>query len=134
VDSHVERIKAMFAAYKRGGASAVAPFVDEEMELEPLTGEGKVYRGPAGLDEYIQDMADRGDELEAEPVGYEELGNCVVVAGRMRLRREEGSLTDSQVTWIYKFDGEKLIGAKAFPGRLSPEEAAERAEEVGAAR
>ena len=130
MDSHVERIQALFAAYARGGVAAVRDLIDPDMELVPLTGEGKVYRGPKGLDEYVRDMAERGESVDAEAVGYEELGDCVIVAGRMRLRREAGSLTDSQVTWVYRFEGDKLVAARAYPGRLSAEEAAERCSEL----
>lgn len=130
VDSHVERIQEIFDAYRRGGLPAIAPFLDADMELTPLTGDGKVYRGPDGLDEYLADVAARGETVEAEPVGFEELDGCVVVAGRMRIKREEGSLTDSQVTWIYRFEGDKLTKAKAYPGRLNAEEASERCAEL----
>ena len=124
VDSQVDRIKELFAAYAAGGVRAMAPFVDPEMELRPLTGEGKVYRGPAGLDEYLADLAAREEEVEAEPVGdFVEVGDCVVAPGRVRVRREAGSFADSQVTWVYRFEGGKLVQAVAYPGRLDPAEA-----------
>ena len=128
VDSRVERIKAMFAAFEEGGVLGVRPFVDEDAEFRPLSGEGKTYRGPKGLAEYLEDLKGRSETLEAEAVGDPiEVGeDCVVWAGRTRLRREEGSLVESQVTWVYRFEGDKLVRAVAYPGRLEPDEACAR--------
>lgn len=124
VDSHVDRIKELWAAYARGGIAEVAPLLGPRTELRPLTGEGKVYWGPGGLHEYVQDVAAREETVEAEPVGeFIELDDCVVVAGRIRVRREAGSFADSQVTWVYRFEGDQLVQAVAFPGRLEPAEA-----------
>lgn len=125
----------MFAAFEEGGVLGMRPFVDDEMELRPLSGHGKTYRGPNGLAEYLEDLKERREALEAETVGEPvEVGDCVVWAGRTRIMREEGSLVDSQVTWVYLFRGEQLTTAVAYPGRLEPEEACERLNEELASR
>lgn len=126
----------MFAAFEQGGVLGVRPFVDEGAELRPLSGQGKTYRGPEGLGEYLEDLSERSEALEAEAVGDPvEVGDdCVVWAGRTRVRREEGSLVESQVTWVYLFRGDKLAMAVAYPGRLEPDEACERLNEELASR
>lgn len=130
MDSRVVRIQELFAAFKDGGMTAVAALIEPDAEFWPLPTEEKVYHGPQGLEAFARDVAARGEELVAEPAGFEALDDCIVVPGRLRTRRDEGSLTESQVTWIYRFNGDELAAMRAFPGRLTHAEAAERCAEL----
>jgi SnoaL-like domain len=109
---YAQRVRTMWSAFTRDGIEAVRPFVDEDVEYTPANGAGAL-RGFAAIAEYWEANAS-SQSLVAHAV--EQHGECVLVHGSLRIFRD-GGFVDTQPTWVYFFNGERLQRAIAFASR-----------------
>ena len=100
----VAQVRAIWAAFARGGVEAVHQVAGDDVEWLPL-GE----RMPSGL-------PDPGDSVSAVVHGFEAHGPCVLAHGSLRQFRE-GGFIDVQPSWVYYFDGAKLVRCVGYPTR-----------------
>jgi ketosteroid isomerase-like protein len=83
---------------------ALLRLYDADVEFLPLTGtrvESGGYQGHEGVRAYFAEARDLWDVLEPEGHEYTELDDCVVVAGRCRVRgRMSGAETHPACAWV----------------------------------
>jgi ketosteroid isomerase-like protein len=87
-EENVEIIRAAFDAWNRGDHEALIEMWDEEAEFYPLRAqlEGRAYRGPQGLREFIGELADEWEEVQFEIEEIRDKGEEGVGFGRFRAR------------------------------------------------
>jgi ketosteroid isomerase-like protein len=85
---NVEIIRAAFDAWNRGDHDALIEMWHEEAEFYPLRAqlEGRAYRGPDGLREFIDELADDWEEVQFEIEEIRDKGEQGVGFGRFRAR------------------------------------------------
>jgi ketosteroid isomerase-like protein len=106
---NIEAVRALWRAFSRGGIDNVLKIADEEVEWIPYGGGGQVYRGHEGLRRFIRER-DAGDEIvQAEPYGYGDYGDNVIVYGHVA----RGG-ADQRVFWLYSFREGRLRRFEAF--------------------
>jgi ketosteroid isomerase-like protein len=79
---NVEIVKAAFDAFGRGDWSALIGYLDPEIEWV-TTGQfvgGQLYRGHAGVREFLDTLGGEFDEFHAEPENFAQAPDEVVVA------------------------------------------------------
>ena len=83
--------------------------MDPEIEFfgptATVLNEGKCYRGHDGMRRYLRDAEALWEELELEPQKYREVGNHVVVLGRVRARARDGLELDTPAAWVWRVEG-----------------------------
>jgi ketosteroid isomerase-like protein len=70
---------------------------------------GDGYRGREGVEEYATDIRENWEELEALPEEFRDLGDRVLVLGRLKGRgKGSGAPVDTPYTGIFDFRGERI--------------------------
>jgi ketosteroid isomerase-like protein len=108
-EQNIETVKGLWRAFSRGGLDSVLTIVDEEVEWIPFGGGGNTFRGHEGLRRYMHEREERQGDVTAEPFGYGDYGESVIVYGHV-VHGEE----DQRVFWVYSFHGGKLCRFEAF--------------------
>jgi hypothetical protein len=107
--SQQAQVRALWAAYSRGGIDAVAAQVGREVELRPL-----------GMSEDEDVWGERGrrhaDRVAPVLHALETHGSCVLARGSLRTFRE-GGFVDVQPSWAYFFRGQLLVRAVGYTSR-----------------
>ena len=129
---NVEAFKRATAALNRSDIDAVLMEVDPAVEWhmamqEVIGGEEAVYRGHAGVRDYIRDMDEAFADAELDYTDVRDLGDRILATGVMRARgRSSGAVIESPVAALVDAnDDNKAIRVLTY---LNHEEA------LGAAR
>ena len=104
VEEHrLAQVRAIWAAYARGGVEAMSRVVGHDVEWVPLD-----HEAPVPTDEFWGDWGRRQeDRISATVHGYECQGDCVLAHGSLRTFRD-GGFIDVQPSWVYFFEAGRL--------------------------
>jgi len=123
---NVEAFKRAVAAYNRRDIDAFVEEFDPEVEWHSLVqvmfgGEESVYRGHRGLREGVRDMDEALAELQVEYSEIRDLGERIVVLGRVHGRgRASGAEFESPLNWVVEIRGGRATRMRDY---LDPEDA-----------
>jgi len=102
----VDVVRRSFDAMSAWDVEALLRLYDPDVEFMPLTGtrvESGGYRGHEGVRAYFAEARELWDLMEPEPDQYIELGECVLVAGRCRVRgRASGAESHPTCAWVIR--------------------------------
>jgi len=109
----IEQVRALWAAYARGGVDAMQRVVgDAQVEWIPLGAEA-----PVEPERFWGEWGRRQTEQVSITVhSYEEHGDCVVAHGSMRTF-SEGGFSDVQPSWVYFFRDGRLVRGAGYATR-----------------
>jgi ketosteroid isomerase-like protein len=79
--------------------------------------EGKPYVGHEGMREYFDDVARTWRVLEVVPHDFRDLGDRVLVFGRVYARGEGGYITDSPTQWLWELQDGLIVSGRVFTNR-----------------
>ncbi len=114
---NVAAVRRMWDAFSLGGVDAVLDVVDPDVEWSLFGTSGKVVRGHDGLRRYMEEVAARGDAIDAGAYTFEAAGDdAVICSGHVRFRTPSG-MTDTQLHWLYRFRDGRLVRFEAFQTR-----------------
>jgi ketosteroid isomerase-like protein len=106
MSASVELVRRSFEAMGAWDVDALLRLYDPEVEFLPLTGtlvESGGYRGHEGVRAYFAEVRNLWDVMEPEGHAYREEGDCVVVAGRCRVRgRVSGAESYPACAWVIR--------------------------------
>ncbi len=133
-DPQVALVERLYKCFNRRDEAAIVELCDEQMEFFPVVtaeavGRDAPYCGPAGLRDYLADVAEVWEELRIDPGEVVRRGNCLLVRGRVYARSRELGIRDVPVAWIWEVNGECFVRGEVFP---DPEQAVARFAEVPA--
>jgi ketosteroid isomerase-like protein len=115
-DVRVAAVRNLWQAYMGGGVDAMLAAVGEDVDWQPYAARGAVFHGSAELRDYYAGLAERGERHEPTVYELESHGDAVLLTGALRVVRS-GRLTESQLAWVYTFDGERLVSASGYASR-----------------
>ena len=125
---NVEVVREALDAVNRRDTEAGLPYIDPEAELQSAIiggAEGNTYRGHEGIRDWMAESDATFEELRVEPEEVRDLGNDVLLIGRLYARgRESGVEVDSATAWLFTLRDGKIVRARGY---LNPEEALEAA-------
>jgi hypothetical protein len=118
----IEQVRALWAAYTRGGVPAMHDIVgDTLVEWVPL-GEDD----PVPPERFWGEWSRRAEgQVSVTVHSFEEHGTCVLAHGSMRTFRE-GGFIDVQPSWVYYFRDGNLVRGAGYPTREAALEAIDR--------
>jgi ketosteroid isomerase-like protein len=106
--SQVALVQRLFDAFAARDEEALLAIMDPEIEFfgptATVLNEGKCYRGHDGMRRYLQDVEMLWAELETLPARFREVGNHVVVMGRVRARARDGLEMDAPAAWVWRVE------------------------------
>jgi ketosteroid isomerase-like protein len=118
---NIEAVRGLWRAFARGGIDGVLKIADEDVEWIPYGGGGRRYKGHEGLRQFMEERDTRPGLVVAEPYGYGDYGDNVLVYGHVA----RGD-TDQRVFWVYTFNDGRLRRFEAFTDQAEAVAAAMR--------
>ena len=104
-------------AVERRDLDGLIALTDQNVEWRSafVAGTGGVYRGHAGMREYVHDMKDAWDIVRLEVDHEMGVGDVVVFVGRIHYRGKGSGVEDeTESGYVLKFDKGKLVGFRPF--------------------
>lgn len=125
-------VRALFDAFARRDADAVVTLLDPEAEIVPQGTARRVerrepYRGYAGAQQYLADVAAVWERLEVEPGDLRVAGNGVVAFGTAR-GVSGGTEIEVPVIWVFKLRAGRVLSARVVATAAEAEVALARSE------
>jgi ketosteroid isomerase-like protein len=127
-DPRVALVERLYACFNERDEAGMIELCDERMEFFPLVtaeavGRDAAYSGPAGLHDYLSDVATVWEELLITPSLVESRGDSLLVRGRVYARSRDLGIRDVPVAWIWEVRGDRIVRGEVFP---DPEQAVAR--------
>jgi ketosteroid isomerase-like protein len=125
----VELVRRLYEAFSERDLDAMTALTTPDVEFFPqvtatIVKRAEPYRGHDGLRAYFEDAARVWRELEIIPHDFRDLGDQVLVFGRVYGRGEGGYLSDSPTAWIWRFRDDLVCWGRVFTSRADALEAA----------
>jgi ketosteroid isomerase-like protein len=123
----VTLVKAVFAAFAERDVERVLELIDPEVEFTPVTadfaGRTEPYRGREGIRDYFRDVALVWDELRLTPRDFREVGESIVVTGRVNAR-SAARIVDGSTGWVWRVRDGRVVYGRVYPSAADAEQAA----------
>jgi len=117
VGTDIDIVKAVFDAFAKRDLARVAELISDGVEFHAVTagmaGREGPYRGRAGMELYFADVAAMWEEINLTPTDFEQVGELVLVTGRV-WARGEGRVVDSSTGWLFDVRDGRLVWARVF--------------------
>ncbi len=115
----------LFEAFNRREGEEIAAVCDDDLGFFPVgtaeaVGRTAPYVGPAGLDEYLEDVEKVWEELRISPSVVERRGASLLVRGRVYARSRELGIRDMPIAWIWDVAEGRFTRGEVF---IDPEQA-----------
>lgn len=112
---------AVFEAFNRRDIDAGLSVVGEDVVFLAPTAEmandGQPYVGHDGMRKYYEDVASVWIELEVTPTEIREVGDAVLILGRVYGRAGGGYIQDSPAQWVMRFRDGLISWIRVFTNR-----------------
>ena len=111
-------IRRAYRAFDERDVDTLAALSSEDLEISTVTGilagrEGP-YRGRAGIEEYLSDIAATWKRIELQPQTFHRLdGGRTLVFGRVRAWHSRG-LLDSSNAWLWTVHDGQVVAVQVF--------------------
>ena len=103
--SDIDVVKEVFAAFAARDAERVVAALDPDVVFIAVTGgilgRTEPYRGHEGMREYFRDVERIWDELILSPSEFEEVGDAILVTGRVSARSPARTISGS-TGWVWR--------------------------------
>jgi ketosteroid isomerase-like protein len=114
-------VEQLFAAFAARDEDALLALMSPDIEFfgptATVLNEGKCYRGHDGMRRYLQDVEALWAELETLPTRFREVGNHVVVMGRVKARARDGFEMDAPAAWVWRVERDKVAWGCVYGDR-----------------
>jgi ketosteroid isomerase-like protein len=110
-------VKAVFAAFATRDVEGVLALVAPDVEFRPMTsevvGRTEPYRGHDGMRTYFADAARVWEELRLTPQEFREVGDVVLVIGRVSAHSPSRTIVGS-TGWIFRLREGRVVQGRVF--------------------
>ena len=117
-DGNVGLVRRLFDAFEARDADMLMEIVDPQIEFfgptATVLNEGRCYRGHEGMRRYLRDADMLWERLELGPTKLREIGNHVVILGRVRARAHDGLELDTPAAWVWRVEGGRITWGCAY--------------------
>jgi ketosteroid isomerase-like protein len=123
----MELVESLYNAFNRRDPDGIVAVCDERMEFFPYETAGQVgreapYVGGEGLHEYLADVAQVWEELLVTASSVQQIGDQLLVRGRVYVRSREQGIRDMPAAWIWAVRDGRFVRGEVFPDPSAAEE------------
>jgi ketosteroid isomerase-like protein len=119
--TNIELVQRLFDAFTRRDVDGLVELLAPDMEFWGPTAsfarQGQPYVGHEGMREYFEDVARVWRVLEVVPHEFRDLGDRVLVLGRVYARGQGGYISDSPTQWLWRLRGDRIVWGRVFTNR-----------------
>jgi ketosteroid isomerase-like protein len=115
----VEVVRMLWAAARENDVDTLVSLTADDVEWRPTAVAASALRGRDALRDYLDGLRAAGRLIDAHPYSFEAVGDCVIVSGALRLRREDGGVEAIQRWWVYRVAGGKIAAAGSHNSRAN---------------
>jgi ketosteroid isomerase-like protein len=119
--ANIELVRSVFEAFTSRDIDAMLELIAPEMEFWGPTAsfarEGEAYVGHEGMRQYFADVEKVWRTLEVVPHDFRDLGDRVLVFGRVYARGEGGYISDSPTQWLWRVGIGRIVWGRVFRNR-----------------
>jgi len=123
----VEIVRRMSDAFNRRDFEELFQTIDPDVEWKPIMSalEGRVYRGHAGVRDWIEDLSAYWELFETHQEQFRVIGDRVLILGHWRARaRGSGIELDTQpASWVVEVQRGKIVRLQTYTNRKEALEA-----------
>jgi ketosteroid isomerase-like protein len=120
-------VQAVFAAFAERDFERVLDLVHPEFEFTTVTsdyaGRTEPYRGHDGMRQYFRDVAVVWDDLRLTPREFREMGDSIVVTGRVSAR-SPARIVEGSTGWVFRVADGRVTYGRVYPSAGDAERAA----------
>jgi len=117
---NIDVVKRVFMAWQSGAMEQLDELLTPDVEWRPtaLSDTGHtVYRGVDGVHEWISLVIDRGAEIRNEISEVRDLGDRVLVLGRVIEKTDERTRVDAELAWVFNVYDGRVARGEGFVSR-----------------
>jgi ketosteroid isomerase-like protein len=115
--SDIDVVKDVYAAFAVRDLERVEAVLDPEVVFVAVTGgligRTEPYRGHEGMREYFRDVARIWDELVLTPREFEEVGDAILVTGRVSARSPSRMISGS-TGWVWRVRNGLVVYVRVY--------------------
>jgi uncharacterized protein len=115
--SDIDVVKEVFAAFAARDAERVVAALDPDVVFIAVTGgilgRTEPYRGHEGMREYFRDVERVWDELILSPGEFEEVGDAILVTGRVSARSPARTISGS-TGWVWRIRDGLVVYVRVY--------------------
>jgi ketosteroid isomerase-like protein len=124
---NVDLASRVFEAFAVRDLDGLLAIVDPDVEFLPVTANlttgGMPYRGHEGIARYLDDVARVWPKLRLFPHELRDLGDTVVVLGRV-VARGGGMILDRPTGWVFRMRDGKIVRMRVYTSHAEAVDAA----------
>jgi ketosteroid isomerase-like protein len=115
--SDIDVVKEVYAAFAVRDLERVEAVLDPDVVFVAVTGgligRTEPYRGHEGMREYFRDVARIWDELVLTPREFEEVGDAILVTGRVSARSPSRMISGS-TGWVWRVRSGLVVYVRVY--------------------
>jgi uncharacterized protein len=115
--SDLDVVKEVYAAFAARDVERVVAALDPDVVFIAVTGgvvgRTEPYRGHEGMREYFSDVAQVWDELVLSPRDFEEVGDAILVTGRVSARSPARTISGS-TGWVWRIRDGLVVYVRVY--------------------
>jgi ketosteroid isomerase-like protein len=114
---NVEVVRMLWAAARENDVDALVSLTAPDVDWRPTAVAAPHLRGRDALRDYLDGLRAMHRLVDAHPYSFEAIGDCVIVSGALRVRRDDGGVEAVQRWWVYRLAGGKVAAADSHGSR-----------------
>ncbi len=120
--ANIDLVRRLYEAFSERDVEAMLDLVAADMEFFPTVTASMVkrtepYRGHEGMRRYVEDATRVWVQLEIIPHEFRDLGDRVLVIGRVYARGEGGYISDSPAAWLWRISEDHITWGRVYTNR-----------------
>jgi ketosteroid isomerase-like protein len=126
---NVDLVRRLYEAFDERDLQGMMAVTSPDLEWFPpqtasMVQRAEPYRGHEGLRTYFADVDRVWRRLDIIPRDFRDLGDRVLVLGRVYGRGEGGYISDSPAGWLWRVEGGTIIWGRVYLSRAEALQAA----------
>ena len=110
-------VRLLWAAARENDVDALVSLTTRDVDWRPTAVGASALHGQDALRGYLAGLREVGRLVDAHPNSFEAVGECVIVSGVLRVRRDNGGIEAIQRWWVYRVTEGKVAAAGSHGSR-----------------
>jgi ketosteroid isomerase-like protein len=117
VAEDVGLVRAVWVAARDNDVDSLVALTAPNVDWRPTAVTSGALHGHDALRGYLDGLAATGAVVDAYPYSFEVLGDCVIVSGALRLRRQDGAVESVRRWWVYRVTDGQVASVASHTSR-----------------